>query len=39
MRIAGESVELRRELPVELVVRGTTAPPPVPHESGRALSN
>jgi LacI family transcriptional regulator len=28
-RLAGESVALRRELPVELVVRGTTAPPPV----------
>jgi len=25
-KLAGESVELRRELPVELVVRGTTAP-------------
>jgi LacI family transcriptional regulator len=33
MRIAGESVELRRELPVELVVRGTTAPPPA-HSGG-----
>lgn len=27
-RLAGERVEPRRELPVELVVRGTTAPPP-----------
>lgn len=27
MRLAGKNVELRRELPVELVVRGTTAPP------------
>lgn len=27
-KLAGEAVELRRELPVELVVRGTTAPPP-----------
>ena len=26
-RLAGEVVELRRELPVELVVRGSTAPP------------
>jgi LacI family transcriptional regulator len=26
-RIAGEPVEMRRELPVELVVRGSTAPP------------
>lgn len=29
-KLAGESVELRSELPVELVVRGTTAPPPSP---------
>lgn len=27
-KLAGERVEARRELPVELVVRGTTAPPP-----------
>lgn len=27
-RLAGKSVEMRRELPVELVVRGTTASPP-----------
>jgi len=27
-RLAGDSVAPRRELPVELVVRGTTAPPP-----------
>ncbi|MCW5604242.1 MAG: LacI family DNA-binding transcriptional regulator [Burkholderiales bacterium] len=27
-RLAGEDTELRRELPVELVVRGTTEPPP-----------
>jgi LacI family transcriptional regulator, galactose operon repressor len=27
-RLAGKSVDSRRELPVELVVRGTTAPPP-----------
>ena len=31
LRLAGESVPLRRELPVELVVRGTTAPPPAQH--------
>lgn len=29
-RLAGENVEPRRELPVELVVRGTSAPPPAP---------
>lgn len=27
-RLAGKSVDPRRELPVELIVRGTTAPPP-----------
>lgn len=26
-KLAGEAVEVRRELPIELVVRGTTAPP------------
>lgn len=36
MRLAGESVELRRELPVELVVRGTTAPPPAQRQDVRA---
>lgn len=36
MRLAGKSVEPRHELPVELVVRGTTAPPPARRESGRA---
>ena len=41
--LAGENVEGRRELPVELVVRGTTAPPPqreaqsVAQAAGRAL--
>jgi LacI family transcriptional regulator len=28
-RLAGRPVDMRRELPVELVVRGTSAPPPV----------
>ena len=34
-RLAGKNVEFRCELPVELVVRGTTAPPPGPRERVR----